>query len=80
MRRGLTTRWETNPAWLTDLDTGYRFSKQLKINVGATNLFNKTPNKIPSAVYQNLNYDQYSHVSPYGINGGFYYARLTLSL
>ena len=63
------------------IDVGYKFAKNMKLNVGANNLFNKYPTKVPAAVYQNItfNYDQYSHATPYGINGGYYYLRLETS-
>ncbi|WP_201768097.1 TonB-dependent receptor plug domain-containing protein [Asticcacaulis benevestitus] len=69
----------TKAAVITDLDLGYRFNDGLRLNIGASNLFNVYPTKIAPEIYQNLNYDKYSHVSPYGINGGTYYARLTAS-
>ncbi len=71
--------YETAAAWITDIGVGYEFAKGFKLNVGANNLFNKYPNKVPASVYQNItyNYDQYSHFTPYGINGGYYYAKLT---
>ncbi len=71
--------YTTRPAYITDLDVGYNFTDHIKLNVGANNLFNVYPNKVSSSVYQSLNYDQYSHVSPYGINGGYYYLRLSAS-
>lgn len=73
--------YETDAAFITDIDVGHELLKGLKLNVGANNLFNKYPNKVPALVYQNItyNYDQYSHVTPYGINGGYYYIRLTAS-
>jgi len=42
------------------------------------NLFNSYPRRIPTGVYQNLsgNFDRYSHLSPFGINGGAYYLRV----
>jgi iron complex outermembrane receptor protein len=72
--------YETSPAWITDIEAGHEFPGGIKLDVGANNLFNKYPNKVPAFVYQNItyNYDQYSHASPYGINGGYYYLRLTL--
>jgi iron complex outermembrane receptor protein len=69
--------YDTDAAYITDLDIGYNFSEHLKLDVGASNLFNVYPNKVPASVYQSLNYDQYSHVSPYGINGGYYYVKLS---
>ena len=71
--------YETRAAYITDLDVGYEFSNHIKLNLGANNLFNTYPNKIPASTYQYVNYDQYSHVSPYGFNGGYYYARLSTS-
>jgi len=38
------------------------------------------PRVIPTDIGQALNYDRYSHVAPYGINGGSYYLRLTVNL
>jgi iron complex outermembrane receptor protein len=71
--------YNTDVAYITDLDVGYNFTDHLKINFGANNLFNIYPTKMPASVYQNLNYDQYSHVSPFGINGGYYYAKASYS-
>jgi iron complex outermembrane receptor protein len=73
--------YETAAAFITDIDVGRELIRGLKLNVGANNLFNKYPSKAPPLVYQNItyNYDQYSHVTPYGINGGYYYVRLTAS-
>ena len=73
--------YETATAWITDVDASYELARGLKLSAGASNLFNKYPSKVPAFVYQNItyNYDQYSHASPYGINGGYYYARLTTS-
>jgi iron complex outermembrane receptor protein len=60
--------------WLTDADVGYRFNKHLSVNVGANNLFDVKPDKIippnnPSGFLK------YSLISPFGMNGGFYYVR-----
>lgn len=65
---------------VTDLNVGYQVTEALRIDAGANNLFDIYPNKIAASVYQNLNYDKYSHVSPFGINGGSYYVRLSLGL
>ncbi len=67
-----------NPAFITDLDIAYRITKNTTIAVGANNLFNKYPTETnPSA---RANFDLYPHLSPFGINGGYYYARLTVSI
>ena len=69
---------------ITDLDIGYKFTPQLKVSVGANNLFNHFP---PAArgvtggfptgggVVFNVPYG----FSPFGINGGYYYGRVTFS-
>jgi len=65
--------------WLTDIDLGYRFNKHLSVNAGANNLFNEKPDKIippnnPSGFLK------YSLISPFGMNGGFYYLRADYKL
>ena len=67
---------------ITDLDVSYRLSARVKLGVGATNLLNTYPRKIPIDIYQNVsgNFDQYSHLSPFGTNGGAYYLRVGVAL
>lgn len=65
---------------ITDLDVGYQMTTRIRLNAGANNLFNIYPDRIAASVYQNLNYDRYSHVAPFGINGGSYYLRLSVGL
>jgi len=67
-----------NPAFITDLDIAYKINRHTTLAIGANNLFNKYPNQTnPNA---RSNFDQYPHLSPYGINGGYYYTRLTVTL
>jgi iron complex outermembrane receptor protein len=68
---------------ITNLDIAYGFTDHLKVSVGATNLFNRYPNKINSTILNreiaakdNAAVDQYPIFSPFGINGGFYYAKV----
>jgi iron complex outermembrane receptor protein len=66
---------EVKAAFITDLNIGYDIKENLRLDIGANNLFNSYPNETdPQA---RLNFDKYSHLSPYGINGGYYYAKLT---
>jgi iron complex outermembrane receptor protein len=71
---------------ITNLDLAYQVQEHLKLSIGAVNLFNKFPNHLngellaryashddTSAVFD------YSSWSPYGIDGGFYYARATFT-
>ena len=73
---------------VTDLDIGYSITHALKIDVGANNLFNQRPPTVPNisdgsggvrpADGSNV-YDAPIPFSPYGINGGYYYGRVTYS-
>jgi iron complex outermembrane receptor protein len=68
---------------ITDLDVGFKLTSFLKIDLGANNLFNTLPPKAPviggqpadGGLVFNLPYT----FSPWGINGGYYYGRVTLT-
>ena len=69
----------------TDLDISYTFLRYVTLTLGANNLFNTYPDKIAhssiNTVYAStLSLDNGSvyprNGGPFGINGGFYYARL----
>jgi iron complex outermembrane recepter protein len=70
---------------ITDLDIAYRITPQLKLNIGANNLFNEYPSKVPNYVNGSTVrptdggniYGTPATFSPYGINGGYYYGRVT---
>ncbi len=73
-------------AFLTDLEVGYQIAEPIKISVGANNLFNKYPTErskqfIRAAELANgergYSTSKYPTISPYGINGGYYYARVS---
>ena len=66
----------------TNVDISYLFTEHLKLAIGATNLFNRFPNKLNSTILQheqaasdNAAVTQYPLFSPFGINGGFYYVK-----
>ena len=71
---------------ITDLDVGYAITEQVKVNVGANNLFNHKAPKAPNvsngsggvrpADGGNV-YSAPLGFSPFGINGGYYYGRVT---
>jgi iron complex outermembrane receptor protein len=74
---------------ITDLDLSYQFRQHLKLTIGATNLFNRHPPMLNptllahynSFVYgDNQGVQQYPAFSPFGINGGFYYAKFLVTL
>ncbi len=70
-------------AGITDLDIGYKITPQLRINVGANNLFDQRPANVPTIDNRpadgNNVYNEPAQFSPYGINGGYYYGRVTYS-
>jgi iron complex outermembrane recepter protein len=74
-------------AGITDLELGYTLRKGLELSVGANNLFNKkppitafvpTPGSTTIISGSNV-YNSPLTYSPYGINGGYYYGRVTLN-
>ncbi len=62
--------------WITDLDVSYDLTPSTTIGVGADNLFNVYPDRI-GVVAATTGTGQYGNFSPFGITGGFYYARLS---
>ena len=72
---------------ITNLDVTYKVTKDIKLSGGAVNLFDKKPDKVPEFLSGgNMIPIDGSHVanapvqySPYGINGGYYYGRVTFS-
>jgi iron complex outermembrane receptor protein len=65
----------TNKAeYTTDIEARYDVTKRFELAVGAKNLFNQYPNKIPQAAqYAGAVYDPTT--SAIGMDGGFYYLR-----
>ena len=67
---------------ITDLVVGYDLTKQVSLKLGANNLFDVHPNRVSaaglaaSAAAGNPAVEVYPAFSPFGINGGFYYARV----
>ena len=60
--------------YITDLEVRYDVSHRLQVAVGANNLFDAYPSKLPAiAQLEGFQYDGYG--SQIGSNGGFYYLR-----
>lgn len=72
--------FKNTPAWLTDLEVGYRLSSRWHVAVGANNLFNVRPRKVPleNAYLGTDNYDLNSSGIP--MTGGYYYGRINFNL
>ncbi len=71
---------------VTNLELGLQASKGLKVAIGANNLFNRYPDEVNGTVQahedtfvygDNAGVQKYPSFSPIGIDGGFYYARLS---
>ncbi|AZV37602.1 TonB-dependent receptor [Komagataeibacter xylinus] len=73
-------QFHNTPAWLTDLEIGYRPTEMIHVAVGANDIFNVRPRKVPLSV-------NYRGASPYDLNssgisymGGYYYARVDVKM
>lgn len=71
---------------ITDLDVGVRLTDHLKLDIGSLNLFNRYPNGTNPTLLRHLadGYSTgamaiYASFSPFGDDGGFYYAKATFS-
>ena len=75
-------------AFLTDLELSYQVATPLKLTIGANNLFNKYPTQRSKALIRDAELannergystSKYPLFSPFGINGGYYYARINVT-
>lgn len=81
----ITTNLKIPVSAITDLNVAFKFTSWAKLDVGANNLFDKKPPPVP--VLPGLNkpanggnvWNAPMTFSPWGINGGYYYARVTLT-
>jgi iron complex outermembrane receptor protein len=73
---------------ITDLDIGFKVTPQLRLNVGANNLFDTRPPSVPNVpngsggvqpADGNNVYGEPAQFSPWGIDGGYYYGRVTFT-
>lgn len=62
-------------AWITNLFVKLHLTKQVSFTVGANNLFDHYP-PATNIFAPQYGYNQYPRISPYGITGGSYFARL----
>ncbi|MEO7066836.1 MAG: TonB-dependent receptor [Rhodanobacter sp.] len=68
---------------LTDVSVGYRFSHSIQLTVGANNVFNTYPDKWDpqtGAPFPQMGFKYGWETLPFGINGGYYYARLDIKI
>jgi len=71
-------QFKNTPRWLTDLEIGYHITPRWHVAVGANDIFNVRPRKVPAylASYGVLIYDSASAQVP--MNGGYYYGRVNM--
>jgi iron complex outermembrane receptor protein len=69
---------------ITNLELGVNLKESMTVAIGAVNLFNRYPNRVnaantgvEAANFDNAAVEKYAPFSPFGIDGGFYYARLS---
>ncbi|MBO1361291.1 TonB-dependent receptor [Acetobacter sacchari] len=69
--------FKNTPLWLTDVEVGYRLNRVWHFAVGANDIFNIRPRKLPEFVRSTgALYDTNGQVP---INGGYYYGRINAS-
>jgi iron complex outermembrane receptor protein len=61
---------------LVDIEASYHLNEHVKFMVGARNIFDNYPDKTDQYITSGL---PYSFQSPFGFNGGFWYARVALN-
>ena len=66
------------PAWIGDLEFGYKITSGITLTVGANNFTDKYANHT-TALSRYHNAVEYIPSSPYGIDGGFYYGRVNVA-
>jgi len=89
------TTWYTSrvaTTFITDLEVGYKLTRAIDVAFGANNLFNKKPPVVPllagstnaasggTLINGGTVLNAPNTLAPYGINGGYYYARLSIAL
>ncbi|MDE7540919.1 TonB-dependent receptor plug domain-containing protein [Gluconobacter sphaericus] len=69
-------QFKNTPRWLTDIEVGYRFNSHWHLAIGANNVFNVRPRRVPQINNSRgaQIYDQFSLQVP--ITGGYYYGRI----
>jgi iron complex outermembrane receptor protein len=67
------------PAYITDLELGYQPTHAVRLALGVNNIFDKLPDPAPPFTRnaRNLPYD--SRDTPYGIDGTYFFGRISVS-
>ncbi|MBV6289305.1 TonB-dependent receptor plug domain-containing protein [Pseudomonas aegrilactucae] len=62
--------------WITDVDVSYALTDNVRVSLGADNVFDVYPDKHTVTDVSGASY--YSSISPFGSYGAFYYGRLNI--
>ncbi len=81
-----STESNTDPArfqtftgkWLADVDFSYRFKPGVKLSIGGNNIFDEYPDENIASNSFNGIFVYPRRTAPFGFNGGYYYARISL--
>ncbi len=78
---GFKQTWDGK--WLTDLSISFAVNRNLKLTVGALNLFDTYPDEwdpVNAFPFPQLGFTYGWETLPFGINGGYYFTRLSYRL
>ena len=78
---GFKQTWDGK--WLTDLSFSYHFSDALSFTIGGNNIFDEYPDHwdpVNAFPFPQLGFVYGWETTPFGINGGFYFARVNYHL
>jgi iron complex outermembrane receptor protein len=64
---------------IIDLDISYTYQEKIKFTLGANNLLNAYPSVLKPINQGTSGFAYYNSYSPYGISGGFWYARMSFT-
>ena len=67
------------PQGIVDLDLSYDVTDHVRVSIGANNLLNEYPDITRVANRGTPQFAYYNQYSPYGISGGFYYAKMAVT-
>jgi iron complex outermembrane recepter protein len=65
------------PAWAVDIEGHYNVGRDVTVAIGGTDVFNRYPDQTTAGGSYGGTFP-YNYANPLGINGAYYYARLTL--
>ncbi|WP_243395597.1 TonB-dependent receptor [Sphingomonas oleivorans] len=68
-----------DPKVIFDVDLAAKLNDNVRVSIGANNLFNVYPTVLKPANQGVTGFSYYNAYSPYGISGGFYYTRLAFT-